>query len=87
MAAPETVHGWKQIAAILGVSVRCAQDRAAREVDPVPVRMGHAGVWCYTSALRDWIHRQDMDYQVALRLRSEANSAARRRGGTSPAPR
>lgn len=61
------LHGWKEIAAALGVSVRAAQMRVDWP-DPLPVRWGHRGPWQYRSAIRDWIHRQDMDYRVARQL-------------------
>ena len=69
MSQPEIAEGWKDIAKVLGVEVRAAQDRAKRAVDPLPVRMGHKGPWAYVSALRDWIYRQDMAYQVHIQLR------------------
>jgi len=61
------------------VSVRTAQERAGRDIDPLPVRMGHKGPWAYVSALRDWIYRQDMAYQVSLRLRESARACAPRK--------
>jgi hypothetical protein len=61
------LHGWKEIATALGVSVRAAQMRLHWR-DPLPVRWGHRGPWQWRSAVRDWVHRQDMDYKVALEL-------------------
>lgn len=65
---PERVYGWKDIAQVIEVSVRTAQERAARTLDPLPIRVGHRGAWAYLSALRDWVMRQDVSYSVALRV-------------------
>lgn len=61
------LHGWKEIAAALGVSVSAAKERIDWP-DPLPVRWGHRGPWAWRSAIRDWVHRQDMDYRVARQL-------------------
>jgi hypothetical protein len=65
---PERVYGWKDIAHVLEISVRSAQERAQRAIDPLPIRVGHRGPWAYVSALRDWVMRQDVAYAVALRV-------------------
>ncbi len=67
MTPSEHATGWKEIAAALGVSVRAAQMRLDWP-DPLPVRWGHRGPWAWRSALRDWVHRQDMDYRAARQL-------------------
>jgi hypothetical protein len=76
---PERVYGWKDIADVLELSVRSAQERAQRAIDPLPIRVGHRGPWAYVSALRDWVMRQDVAYSVALRLHRDEARAARRR--------
>ena len=63
---PERVYGWKDIAHVLEISVRSAQERAQRAIDPLPIRVGHRGPWAYVSALRDWVMRQDVAYSVAI---------------------
>lgn len=72
----ETVHGWDAIASVLGIEVRAAQDRAKRNLDPLPVRVNHKGPWAYVSALRDWVHRSDMAYSVSLRMKVAAHQRA-----------
>lgn len=78
---PEIAEGWKEIADVIRVSVRAAQERADNRnakwrSDPLPVRYGHRGVWAFASALREWVHRWDMAYQVHQRLRAVASSCA-----------
>ena len=75
---PERVYGWKDIARVLEISVRSAQERADRAVDPLPIRVGHRGPWAYVSALRDWVMRQDVAYTVSLRLHRETSRGRRR---------
>ena len=53
------IVGWAAIAATLGVSVRCAQDLAGREHDPLPVAKSRARVWAYAHALLDWLDGQN----------------------------
>jgi hypothetical protein len=76
---PERVHGWKDIAATIEISVRAAQERAQRSFDPLPVRIGHRGPWAHTNALRDWVMRQDVAYPVALQLHRRAARGAHAR--------
>lgn len=66
--ADKRAEGWKEIADVLDVSVKTARRMACRNVDPLPVRSGHRGVWAYFEALRAWVHRQDMAYAVARRV-------------------
>ena len=68
----ELALGWKEIADRLGVSVRSAQERAGRDTDPLPVRVGHRGPWIHVTSIRDWMERQDMPYQTARKLRDLA---------------
>jgi hypothetical protein len=79
---PDSVFGWKDIAHLLQKSVRAAQTDAKRDRDPLPVRVGHRGVWAHVSALRDWVMRQDVAYTVALRRgreRRETRASSSRR--------
>lgn len=73
----ERVYGWKDVARVLGISVRAAQERAHRAYDPLPMRNGHRGPWAYVSALRDWVMRQDVAYTVALHEHRAATGDAR----------
>jgi hypothetical protein len=77
-AEPERVYGWKDIANLLEISVRSAQERARRAVDPLPIRLGHRGVWAYVSALRDWVMRQDVAYAVVAASASHVSARADR---------
>ncbi len=78
VAESERVEGWKDIGRALGTCVRTAQHYAQRDYDPLPVRVGHRGPWAYVSALRDWVMRQDLPYQVAHRARAESTRSSRR---------
>ncbi len=74
--APAHVYGWVGIAAWLGRSVRWCQGHADRNRDPIPVRVGHRGVYANVEALRAWTDRQDMSYTTHReldRLRTDAN--------------
>jgi hypothetical protein len=66
--ADEVLEQWKEIASELGVSVRTAQSYAVRNIDPLPVRIGHRGVWADTGAVRSWARRQDMPYGAHLSI-------------------
>lgn len=68
MTTSAEVYGWKDIAAKLGRSIIWAQRQAKRNIDPVPVRVGHRGVYANICALRDWADRQDMAYTTHRRL-------------------
>lgn len=81
---PERVYGWKDIARVLEISVRSAQERANRTLDPLPVRVGHRGPWAHVSALRDWVMRQDVAYNVALRLHRDHTRTGRARAAPNP---
>lgn len=61
-------EGWKQIAGVLRVAVITAQRLSLRNVDPLPVRMGHKGVWAFIEALKSWVHRQDMAYSTHITI-------------------
>jgi len=69
---PEEYRGWKEIALALRVSVRTAKELAARELEPLPVRKDHRGVYAIRSRLQDWVDSEDVAYKAHLRLvRSE----------------
>jgi len=62
------VYGWFAIAAELDVSERQAHVFADRERDPLPIEVGHRGVWAYRFALTAWMRRQNIPYRVHLEL-------------------
>lgn len=62
------VYGWVAIAATLERSVRWCQGQADRNRDPLPVRVGHRGVYADVEALRAWADRQDMSYTTHREL-------------------
>jgi hypothetical protein len=66
--APEIVWGWKSIAAVLGRSVRTAQERAERNRDPLPIFVEDDRIGAYVSAIIDWRARQ----RQSLKLHREA---------------
>jgi CMP-2-keto-3-deoxyoctulosonic acid synthetase len=69
MSEPATiVYGWKDIANALGVHVHTAQRWARRNVDPLPVRVGHRGVYALRAAMLAWVERQDMPLQASDEL-------------------
>jgi CMP-2-keto-3-deoxyoctulosonic acid synthetase len=59
------LYGWKDIANALGVHVHTAQRWARRNVDPLPVRVGHRGVYALRAAMVAWVERQDMPLQAS----------------------
>ena len=66
MSDPATLlYGWKDIANALTVHVHTAQRWARRNVDPLPVRVGHRGVYAIRAALVAWVERQDMPLQAS----------------------
>ena len=68
---PIRLFGWKDISAALDVSDRHARDLASRNRDPLPVEVGHKGVWAYATALRDWMRRQNVPSVVHRALAAE----------------
>lgn len=75
-AEPLRLFGWKDISAALDVSDRHARDLASRNRDPLPVEVGHKGVWAYATALRDWMRRQNVPYQVHRAIAAERGEAS-----------
>jgi len=59
------LYGWKDIANALTVHIHTAQRWARRNVDPLPVRVGHRGVYALRAALVAWVERQDMPLQAS----------------------
>lgn len=66
--AENCAFGWTQIADVLKVHPNSAKAWLRRAVDPLPVRIGHRGVYAWRSALRDWVERQDMSLQAHREL-------------------
>lgn len=88
MTEPLIAEGWKDIAATLEVHPNTAQRWARQNVDPLPVRTNHRGVYAWVSALRSWIDRQDKSLQAEeeLRaLRAEVKDLRVRVGASAPA--
>lgn len=69
MGTPTEVYGWKDIARLMGRTDRWARKKAGRNRDPLPVRVGHRGVYADVAALRAWADRQDMSYTTHSELR------------------
>lgn len=65
----EIAKGWREIAHVIGTTVRTAQRLASRDHDPLPIRVGITGTWAFASALRDFKHRNDLAYQKHVELR------------------
>jgi hypothetical protein len=80
------VEGWKAIAEVLGVHVNTAQRYARQNVDPLPVRVSHRGVYARRAALQDWIDRHDMSLQADEELRRLRAEVASLRGGVDEGP-
>lgn len=74
---PDECRGWKEIADALRVSVRRAQELAARPEEPLPIRKDHRGVYAIRSRLQDWVDAEDLAYAAHLRL-VRARAAERR---------
>lgn len=67
----DRIEGWKAIAYALGVSrEQTAFTWARRNVDPLPVRIGHRGVYALRGALESWVDRQDRPIQYNDQVRT-----------------
>lgn len=66
---PDTAEGWKEIAAALGVSIKTAKKYFEQNIDPLPVRVNHRGVYAHMEALRQWVYRRDLPLAVAQKLK------------------
>ena len=66
----DRIEGWKGIASYVRAHVNTVQRWARRNMDPLPVREGHLGVYSLKSALDAWMHRQDRPLQAADEIRT-----------------
>lgn len=89
LADPDViVWGWKDIAAVLGRSVRTAQERAQRNVDPLPVFVEDDRVGAFAHAILRWRSNQRSSYRIhreLVGLRAKGLASTRPSGPRSSA--
>lgn len=73
---PRKVWGWVAIAEEIESSERSARTYQERKRDPLPVEYYNGRVWAYASALRAWMRRNSVTYEVHMRSLKRAKAAA-----------